>query len=137
VVAAAAVVASAVAVAVAVAAVVAAASVAVVAAAVAVAIVAAEVVVAATVAGAEASADRLAVAIAVGKAWASELVRALHRDKREVIGPWPGTLGEARMRVIHALRMKLGIEELGELAKVVTVEARRGWLGVAIRDPEE
>lgn len=82
------------------------------------------------------SPDRLAIAIAVGKAWASELVRALHLEERDVIGPWPGTLGEARMRVLHAMRTKLGTEELLELAKVVTVEARRGWLGVATRDPE-
>jgi hypothetical protein len=97
---------------------------------------AAAAVAAATVAGAEATPDRLAIAIAVGKAWARELVGALHREERDVIGPWPGTLGEARMRVLHALRTKLETGELLELAKIVNVEARRGWLGVATRDPE-
>ena len=119
--------------------------VAVVAAAVAVAIAAVAVVaVAATAAAvATAAADVTAesptlepIAIAVGAAWAQEIVRALRDDHREIIGAWPGTITEAKMRVRARLDYLLDLDVLAELARVATVAARREWLNVAERDPE-
>jgi hypothetical protein len=80
--------------------------------------------------------DFPSLATAIGTAWASELVRALQAEERDVVGPWPGTLGEARMRVLHALRVKLDTSELEKLARIANVAARSGWLGVAGRDTE-
>ena len=51
--------------------------------------------------------DFRSVAIAAGEAWVHELVRALRSDDREIIGAWPGTLREARMRkTCWALRLR-------------------------------
>lgn len=76
------------------------------------------------------------IATAIGEAWAHELVRALQDDEREIIGAWPGTISEARMRVLAHLKQALDLEVLAELARVATVAARREWLVVAGRDVE-
>lgn len=76
------------------------------------------------------------LAIAVGEAWASELVRSLRADDREIIGSWPGTLREARMRIRVALRSDLDLHMLDELARVAYIAARRGWTEVSEPDPE-
>jgi hypothetical protein len=76
------------------------------------------------------------IATAVGEAWADELVRGLRADRREVIGAWPGTMREARMRVLARLRLKLEAPVLDELARVATLAARREWQQVTQPDPE-
>jgi hypothetical protein len=76
------------------------------------------------------------LATAVGEAWASELVRSLRAVDREIVGSWPGTLGEARMRIRVALRSKLELHVIEELARVAYIAARRGWLRVSGPDPE-
>ena len=76
------------------------------------------------------------IALAVGEAWATETVRALRQDDREIAGAWPGTLGEARMRIRVALRAKLEPQLLEELARIAYVAARRGWQEVSVQDPE-
>lgn len=76
------------------------------------------------------------VAIAVGEAWAHEMVRALRDEEREILGAWPGTIREAKMRLIAHLNYALDLDVLAELARVATVAARREWLNVAERDPE-
>jgi hypothetical protein len=76
------------------------------------------------------------VALAVGEAWAHEIVHALRRDDREIVGAWPGTLGEARMRIRVALRSRLAPQLLEELARIAYVAARRGWQEVSVQDPE-
>lgn len=83
---------------------------------------------------AEEGLDRIAMAI--GQGWAHEIVRALRDDEREILGAWPGTLSEAKMRVLAHLNKALDIEVLSNLARVATVAARREWLTVAGRDPE-
>jgi hypothetical protein len=93
------------------------------------------------VADGEPDADVLApdlqpVAAAIGEAWASELVRSLRSEDRDVIGPWPGTMSEARMRVLASLRMKLDTQHLDQLARIANLAARRGWQGVSQTDPE-
>ncbi|MBL0220523.1 MAG: hypothetical protein IPQ07_42475 [Myxococcales bacterium] len=45
-----------------------------------------------------------------------------------MIGAWPGTMSEARTRVIASLQSKLVLSDLDELAKIVNVAARRQWL---------
>ncbi|HEU0032621.1 MAG TPA: hypothetical protein VFQ53_18440 [Kofleriaceae bacterium] len=78
----------------------------------------------------------LPIATAVGEAWANELVRALRSEDREIIGAWPGTLGEARMRIRLAVRHRLELPEIQELARAAYVAARRGWQEVAQPDLE-
>ena len=75
------------------------------------------------------------IAMAIGTAWAHEMVRALRDDEREIIGAWPGTISEAKMRVLVHLHT-LDLQVLADLAKVATEAARREWLDVAERDPE-
>jgi len=82
------------------------------------------------------SPDLQPVAIAIGEAWASELVHSLCSEDREVIGPWPGTMSEARMRVLASLRMKLDTQHLDQLARIANLAARRGWQEVSQADPE-
>jgi hypothetical protein len=80
--------------------------------------------------------DLQSIAIAVGEAWAHELVRSLRSDDREIVGAWPGTLREARMRTHVAVRSKLELRIFEELARVAYVAARRAWQGVSDVDPE-
>jgi hypothetical protein len=80
--------------------------------------------------------DLQPLATAVGEAWATELVRSLRSDDREVIGSWPGTLREARMRIRVAVPMRLDPKLLEELARLANLAARRGWLQVSEADPE-
>ena len=77
------------------------------------------------------------IAVAVGEAWATEIVMSLRATDREVVGAWPGTLREARMRIRVALRTKLDLEVIEELARVAYVAARRGWKEVSEPDPEQ
>lgn len=76
------------------------------------------------------------IATAIGEAWAHEIVRALRDDEREVVGAWPGTIREAKQRVLAQLRHTMDLEVLAGLARVATVAARRAWLTVAERDSE-
>jgi hypothetical protein len=80
--------------------------------------------------------DGLATANAIGAAWANELMTSLRAVDREVIGAWPGTLGEARMRIRHAMRTKLELSVIDELARAAYVAARRGWQAHTTPDPE-
>ncbi len=75
------------------------------------------------------------IAMAIGAAWAHELVRALRDDEREIIGAWPGTISEAKMRVLAHLNT-VDLDVLAALARVATEAARREWRDVAERDPE-
>lgn len=76
------------------------------------------------------------IAIAIGEAWASELVSSLCSEDRDVIGPWPGTMSEARMRILASLRVKLDTRHLDQLARIANLAARRGWQEVSQTDPE-
>lgn len=82
------------------------------------------------------AADLQPMAIAIGEAWASELMQTLSSEDREVIGPWPGTMSEARMRILAAIRMKLDTQHLDQLARIANLAARRGWQEVTQADPE-
>lgn len=76
------------------------------------------------------------IATAVGAAWADEVVRQLRADDREIVGAWPGTMSEARVRVLARLHVKLEATVLDDLARVATLAARREWRQVSEPDPE-
>jgi len=82
------------------------------------------------------SPDFQPIAMAIGEAWAREMVRTLRDDEREIIGAWPGTISEAKMRVLARLARTLDLEVLADLARVTTDAARRAWVRVAASDPE-
>jgi hypothetical protein len=83
------------------------------------------------------SRDPLAARAAqIGEAWAHEYVRALRGQERAPIGAWPGTMREARMRVVSRLAIVLDPKRLDELARVANLAARRGWRDVCEPDPE-
>ncbi len=75
------------------------------------------------------------IAMAIGAAWAHEIVRALRDDEREIVGAWPGTISEAKMRVLAHLNT-VDLEVLAALARVATKAAQCEWLTIAERDQE-
>jgi hypothetical protein len=82
------------------------------------------------------SSDFKPIAMAIGQAWAHEMVRTLRGDEREIVGAWPGTIREAKMRLLAQLARTLDREVLADLARVATEAARHEWLRVAESDPE-
>ena len=76
------------------------------------------------------------MATAIGEAWAHEAVRTLRSQERQVVGAWPGTMREARMRVLSGMQTKLDAQQLEELARVANLAARRGWHEVSEPDLE-
>jgi hypothetical protein len=66
-------------------------------------------------------------ATAVGTAWADELVCVLRADHRKIVGEWPGTMSEARTRVLARLRRELDAGVLDDLARVAITAARGEW----------
>jgi cold-inducible RNA-binding protein len=63
----------------------------------------------------------------IGEAWAHEYVRDLQAQARAPVGAWPGTMSEARRRVVTQLAIVLAPERLNELARVANFAAKRGW----------
>ena len=63
----------------------------------------------------------------IGDAWAEEYLRDLQARARAPVGAWPGTMSEARSRVVSKLAIVLAPERLQELARVANLAARRGW----------
>jgi hypothetical protein len=98
---------------------------------------AAEVAVAVADVTAEADAQLTPIATEVGEAWAAELVQTLRANEREIIGGWPGTMREARMRVLARLHRHLELDLLDDLARLATVAARREWHQISQPDPEQ
>jgi hypothetical protein len=72
----------------------------------------------------------------IGEAWAQEYVRDLQAHERAPVGAWPGTMSEARRRVVTQLAIVIAPERLQELARVANLAARRGWQRVCEPDPE-
>lgn len=71
----------------------------------------------------------------LGEAWAQEYVRELRAQSRDIVGGWPGTLREARRRVLAHLR-NIDPLLLDELARITNLAARRGWESVSEPDLE-
>jgi hypothetical protein len=84
--------------------------------------------------------DLDALAVAAGSAWASGTVGALRAQDRTVSGGWPGTLREARARVMIALSSQRGPtvapERLEALARTANASARTAWSAQAEPDLE-
>ncbi len=76
------------------------------------------------------------LATSIGEAWVHELVRSLHATDRDVVGAWPGTMREARMRVLAGVQARIDSSVLDDLARVANTAARRGWAEVTQPDPE-
>lgn len=72
----------------------------------------------------------------IGEAWAKEYLRDLQAHARAPVGAWPGTMSEARRRIVSQLAIVLAPERLQELARVANLAARRGWQEVCEPDLE-
>lgn len=72
-----------------------------------------------------------AVSDALGDAWAREVASALRAQTRSLVGGWPGTLREARSRVLlgvpAARHSQFDPEALVALSRAVYDAARRAW----------
>lgn len=88
------------------------------------------------VAVAEPTVDLVPLATAIGERWVVELVAGLRSVDREVVGAWPGTISEARMRVRAAVAARIESTMLEELARVANLAARRGWQQISGPDLE-
>ena len=64
----------------------------------------------------------------IGEAWAHEYVRDLLAQARPPVGAWPGTMSEARRRVVTHLAGAIDRLRVDELARLANLAARRGWL---------
>lgn len=82
-----------------------------------------------------------ALAEATGAAWFEDEAVALRAAGRPLVGGWPGTVSEARTRVMNGVARARGSvlsrEATAELAHVVYITARRRWEARATREPPE
>jgi hypothetical protein len=80
------------------------------------------------------------VSTALGEAWAHDVAEALRAQTRGLVGAWPGTMREARSRVLIGLpptrRSGFDAEALDALSRAVYEAARRCWDGFAEPDME-
>jgi hypothetical protein len=80
------------------------------------------------------------VSTALGEAWVRDVTSALRAQTRGIIGAWPGTLREARLRVLAGLpamrRSRFDAAALDTLARAVYDAARRSWDAISEPDPE-
>jgi hypothetical protein len=81
-------------------------------------------------------AELVAKATALGEAWSQDYVRELRGQQRAIAGGWPGTLREARRRVLAAMPRNLDPNYLEDLAKITNLAARRGWESISEPDLE-
>jgi len=66
-------------------------------------------------------------AATLGQVWCQEYVRELKSQARDIVGGWPGTLREARRRVLAQMPRNLDPGHLEELARITNLSARRDW----------
>jgi hypothetical protein len=80
------------------------------------------------------------VSAALGEAWARDVANALRAQTRGIVGAWPGTLREARSRVIVGLpparRSAVDAAALESLSRAVYEAARRCWDAISEPDLE-
>ena len=80
------------------------------------------------------------VSAALGEAWAHDVARSLREQTRGVVGAWPGTMREARSRVLVGLpparRSAVDAAALDAMSRAVYNAARRCWDAFAEPDPE-
>jgi hypothetical protein len=71
----------------------------------------------------------------LGHTWATEWVKTMQNEGRPISGGWPGTLPEARMRVLGHLERELRLrkmpllseEEITRVTALVYERARSDW----------
>jgi len=76
--------------------------------------------------------------LALGETWANSRRDELRREGRSASGGWPGTMREARARVMELLGRELALrhlplltsDELGLAARAAYSAARRVWLAM-------
>ena len=80
------------------------------------------------------------VPAALGEAWAHDVASALRAQTRGVVGAWPGTMREARARVLvnvpAARQPAFDADALQALSRAVYEAARRAWDDLAEPDLE-
>jgi hypothetical protein len=80
------------------------------------------------------------VSAALGEAWANDVANALRAQTRNLVGAWPGTMREARSRVLLGLpaarQSTFDSEALAALSRAVYDAARRYWDTIAEPDLE-
>jgi hypothetical protein len=81
------------------------------------------------------------LAAALGVAWANECAVDLRTAERDVVGAWPGTVREARSRVLSIVRTSarpkdVDAEALELLARAAYEAARKSWRELSEPDPE-
>ena len=85
---------------------------------------------------AERSVDFAPIANDVGRAWVVELVEELEADERAIVGAWPGTLRQARIRVLARVGRTVDLGRLDELARIAQLVAKQRWQQITQPDPE-
>jgi hypothetical protein len=83
-----------------------------------------------------ASPELVARATAIGETWSQEYVRSLKAQQRDIVGGWPGTLREARRRILAAMPRDIDPLMLDELARITNLGARKLWETVSEPDLE-
>lgn len=77
---------------------------------------------------------------ALGEAWANDVANALRAQTRGLVGAWPGTMREARSRVLRGIpaarEPAFDPEALTALSRAVYDAARRYWDTIAEPDLE-
>ena len=80
------------------------------------------------------------VSTALGEAWARDVADALRAQTRGIVGAWPGTMREARSRVLLGLpatrRSGFNAAALEALSRAVYDAARRCWDAISEPDLE-
>jgi hypothetical protein len=80
------------------------------------------------------------VSSALGEAWANDVANELRAQTRDIVGAWPGTIREARTRVLRGLpaarQPSFDTAALDALSRAVYNAARRCWDEIAEPDPE-
>jgi hypothetical protein len=80
------------------------------------------------------------LAPALGEAWVRDVANALRAQTRSVVGAWPGTIREARSRVLVGLpparRSTVDAAALEALSRAVYEAARRCWDEISEPDLE-
>jgi hypothetical protein len=82
------------------------------------------------------AADFAPIANDIGHAWVAELVGAFRADERDIVGAWPGTISEARMRVLARVGRKVDLDVLDSIARVARLVAQQQWQLITQPDPE-
>lgn len=80
------------------------------------------------------------VSTALGEAWARDVAEGLRAQTRGIVGAWPGTMREARSRVLLGLpparRSRFDAAALEALSRAVYEAARRSWDAISEPDLE-